>query len=292
MLGYKLNYFFFFFFIMKKTILITLVFTALNAIAFDCVRTTFNVSAIDYNMYDENYKGLILDSLYIQEGDKYAAEHYCYDCAVKYYWTGNHLDSTTKHERTKNSTEWNIRTLANTLTVTIKKDGDLKKIRETTDDGWDIGESQIYSEKDSLYIHFEFFDIRGFTGHDSPYNAFYFIQNDTLYMNDDDLMNPDTIKLFRDTIDEYKCYTKTIGDSIRTVYEYKEIGDTLVLKKTQLKQEYLDGKRTIISFFVPIDKYTSTIHHKSRSIHIQLKAKPFDLLGRPARNEHSIRVLK
>jgi hypothetical protein len=77
-------------------------------------------------------------------------------------------------------------------------------------------------------------------------------------------------------------------DSQHYTYEYKTKGDTLIEKMNYTA----DVSNT--TFYVPVytNEHTTGIICKDKPVFVRPNSKPFDLLGRPVRNEHTIKVMK
>ena len=255
---------------MKKLLLILSI-LALNAFAFNCIRTTFDLIVLsEYEMYDEGYEGLVPDSFYVDQGeDSYFS--------VKYYRTKNYLDSAREYFSNLDTSDYRL-TIYNT-TAKIEKNGSSKTITLYTG-GIPSQEIYAYLEGDSLYYKNYIFEDGAKTVDD--YQSVY-IKNDTLYTADGNI-------IINDPENENKCiaqyyYSEVSSWGTWMTYEYETKGDTLIQTR--------DRGKILRTFYVPVKSQgTTSIKRKIRPAVDYKNAKHFDLLGRPAQGKYTVKFLK
>lgn len=275
---------------MKKLILI-IALGALNAFAIDCLRATFEIFDKDYPTSSEPtttiYKNFFVDSIYFQNAD---TEHGTEYETNKVYYTGSHVDSAKTYTKKKDSDDWKIKVQSrDSLSfgkITITQDGDFKTVIQEGNGNPPIIEHSIYEvTEDSVIYTKSYIDKNGEVGDSYFFN--YFIKNDTLFQFEDGKIS----MVLRDTENESKCYEyknlSTRQSDILVSYEYEMRGDTL----TATRKNHGDNQSSLTIFFVPSEKYSSTVSNtiisaKRRPKLNPAKSKDFDLLGRPAQNQH------
>jgi len=273
---------------MKKLILI-IALGALNAFAIDCLRATFEIFDKDYPTSSEPtttiYKNFFVDSIYFQNAD---TEHGTEYETNKFYYTGSHVDSAKTYTKKKDSDDWKIKVQSrDSLSfgkITITQDGPLKTVIQEGNGNPPIIEHSIYEVTEDSVIYIKYYDDKDGEMIDS-YLYTYYIISDTLFQYKDDEMHI----VLRDTENESKCYEypSSHQSNILVSYEYEMRGDTL----TATKKNHGDNQSSLTIFFVPSEKYSSTVSNtiisaKRRPKLNPAKSKDFDLLGRPAQNQH------
>ena len=271
---------------MRKLIITSIfIITTLNAFAINCTRYLFDIHE-KANLNDGVAKGMKSDSVFIQYRDTQHSTEYE---ITKYYWTVDQYDSAITYRKKHNSDEWEITVYrpsdSSDSHLEITLEGNIVRYFYT---GKSIStENLIYDGKDSVnhvtkYIDSETGEVR------SIYEDISILRNDTIYKSaNNGKLNYIT---FLDSADENKCYMMT-GDNyedIEAIYEFKMRGDTLI------EIETMPGgyQSTFMAFYIPDDKTTSIITRKTRPTFKRQKAKPFDLLGRPAKGKYTVKVLK
>ena len=264
------NPFFSIFSHMKKVILILSI-LALNAFAFNCIRTTFDIFVLsEYEMYDEGYEGLVPDSFYVDKGE---GSYF----SVKYYRSTNYLDSTMEYYIDPDTSDYRL-TIYNT-TAKIEKNGSSKTITLYTG-GIPSQEIYAYLEGDSLYYKNYIFEDGAKTLDD--YQSVY-IENDTLHTADGNI-------IINDPENENKCsaqyyYSEVSSWGTWMTYEYETKGDTLIQTR--------DRGKILKTFYVPVKSQgTTSIKRKIRPAIDYKNAKHFDLLGRPVQGKYTVEFLK
>ena len=257
--------------------LIILGLMALNSFAFDCLRTTFDLFvASQYNMYDEDYNGYVLDSLYTDKGEGQSL-------SIKYYRTGNHLDSTIEYNVTPDTTTQRV--IVYNETVKVDKEENSKTVHFYKD-GEEYQKIEFYFKDDSLY--YRTLNIQGKI--ENLYEEYsIYIVNDTIFENEG---SPITV---HDSENENRCSVNhqmqaaTSWTTLMT-YEYETRGDTLIqTNHNPANNQSVNGTK---EFYVPVDLLQTTpiISKKIYPVADWKNSKQFDLLGRPAKSEHIIKV--
>ena len=268
---------------MKKLILTSIIIlTTLNAFATNCVQSIFDYIKKTYD--EEITDGMVIDSIYhYYQNDNHFAEYY----NNKYHWTGKHLDSVTYYYKFHTSDEWHIDVdrWLDSIHTEITHEGNFTHYISTG--GYPSTEELVYIEKDSINRVLTFI---GEKDDHTPHEAIYVLRNDTLFATEEN--GKDSYIIVNDSINKNKCYEK--GDKsnsysdLLAIDEFEMKGDTVVRTETRLG----DDPSTQISFFVPLNKSSSIIIRRSRPTIKRQEAKPFDLLGRPARGKYTVKVLK
>ena len=250
---------------------------ALNSFAFDCLRTTFDLYvASQYDMYEKDYEGYILDSLYTDQGEGQSL-------SIKYYRTGNYLDSAVEYKTTPDTTTQRV--IVYNETVKVDKEENSKTVH-LYKDGEEYQKMEFYFKDDSLY--YRTLNIQGKIENLYEEYSFYII-NDTIFENDG---SPITV---HDPENENRCSVNhqmqaaTPWTTLMT-YEYETRGDTLIqTKRNPANNQSVDGTK---EFYVPVilQQTTPIVPRKIYPVADWKKSKPFDLLGRPAKSEHIIKV--
>lgn len=268
---------------MKKLILTSIItLTALNAFAADCVHNFFKLFLNNIVIYDEEYDGLVPDSIIgISSPQNEFDTSY-----TKNYWNGHKIDSIVTKMRFKDPLEWKTEvTVPNKEVSTAQR----TRFRFISISGYQNTRNEylIYqdSEKDSIYYTKDFYPERG---QSQKTEVTAVIHNDTLFIHEFNVhynVKHDNI-VVNDANDNNKCYQYM--DSQHYTYEYKSKGDTLIEKMSYTA----DVSNT--TFYVPFStiEHTTGIIRKDKPVLVRPTSKPFDLLGRPAKNKHSIKVLK
>ena len=260
---------------MKKAILILSI-LALNAFAINCLdvmRETYLKDGLN-----DNYR---LDSTYrislVDDGKNYYS-------SFKYYYTDNSLYSIIQcfGISKKCVTPYNYKVIQETADSTIKL--------TTTDLNYGDSEvSIIFLGKDSTYRYVYGLDS-GKPDSLEIVNSI-FLRNDTLY---DEKWYPDG------TPYSFGSYIRTPDPENENIcnttnYKLEKKDDTYVKSIIENYQEFIEtteeGFTITFSnndskyFFVKVDSnFTTSIPHKKRPSFIPEKAKHFDLLGRPIKN--------
>ena len=267
---------------MRKLIITSIfIFTTLNAFAADCIQSIFNnIKSHDIAIFN----GIAIDSIYHHYSD--TTHLWEYD-NQKYHWTGEHLDSITYYTKWNFSGEWQI-TVAQDLDsihTDITQEGNFTHIIITN--AFPSTDELVYVEKDSVNRVLTFLD----SNYDNtPQETAYVLRKDTIFIKEISKGNSSII--VRDSTNENKCYEKA-GKSndysdIQMIYEYETRGDTLIETQTRLG----DDPSTYKTFLVPVNKLSPIITRRNRPTIKLQKAKPFDLLGRPAKGKYTVKVLK
>ena len=283
-----------------KKLIITLAIAALNVHATDCIQALFNIYSMKFQAYEADYDGLVLDSVYSFTKDHATETKYYYTNSNNFYYIDYKYSPDTKNYSVLNSDTTN-------RSVAISQDGDFKKYivtqeynrypnHYTTNDVY-----RVFQTKDSIY-----FELSYLQENSDFYVYNRYIRNDTLYSASVSTYatptDPETPArspkkflnaITRDPANESKCYDVLIEESatyLQHIDVFETHGDTL-LQKTYQKEEVSDSYYSI-NYYVPLKKSTSSIVRRDHPTFKLQKTKPFDLLGRPAKNEHSVRVLK
>jgi len=167
--------------------------------------------------------------------------------------------------------------------VTSSQEGDLKKYSIIDNRGENPYDVLVYSGKDSLYITSGFATTR----------VTEYIRNDTLFRTSiNGTTQEKTITVGSGT----QCrtarteYSNTVynTDSLQyTKTTFKIQGDTIITSTP-----WTDASQ-LVKYYIPYSKLKKTmIIHNSRPAMVPQKGKAFDLLGRPAKDKHSINIFK
>jgi len=271
---------------MQKIILTSIIILAtLNAFATNCTRYLFDAHekvGLSYGVLN----GMYADSIFVQYRNPQHTEEFD---ITKYYWTVDQFDSAITYKKKHNSDEWEITVQRASdsadSNLDFTQEGNLFRFFYT---GKTMNtEELIYQEKDSVNRVTNYIDAK--TGNaDFTYETISVIRNDTIYKSTDNGQHHYITYL--DSTNENKCYMMT-GENyqdIEAIYEFEMRGDTLV------EIETIPGgyQSTYMVFFVPINKSSSIISRRSRPTIKRQDAKPFDLLGRPAKGKYTVKLMK
>lgn len=256
---------------MKKIILIFAL-TFFSLASANCLKTIFDFERYEYLLHDKEYGGLVLDSMYVDKGTANNRGERIY--TWKGYYKDGILDSV--HEGEYRDGKWEYRDTKYSLNINITHEGNVWTIIGTS------GEEEI---KDVIYFDGDSLAVTT-TDEDDEYTSIYVMKNDTLFMPSEDQA------IVMDETDTNTCYQKEYYDGTWTTWHRIETSvqdGKLIVSKTYI-EEGLDNK-VMIYYMVPRNsESTSSIRQKNRPAIIPEKAKYFDLLGRPAKSEHIIKV--
>ena len=268
---------------MKKLILTSIItLTSLNALAADCVHNFFNLFLNNIVIYDEEYDGLVPDSII----GIFSPQNEFDTSYTKNYWNGHKIDSIVTKMRFKDPLEWKTEvTIPNKEVSTEQR----TSFRFISISGYQNTHNEylIYrdSEKDSIYYTKDFFPERGQSQRTEVTAV---IRNDTLFIHEFNVHYNVKHDYFvvNNADDNNKCYYYM--DSQHYTYEYKTKGDTLIEKMNYT------ANVSNTTFYVPVytNEHTTGIIHKDKPVFIRPSSKPFDLLGRPAKGKYTVNFLK
>ncbi len=261
---------------MKKYILI-LSLALLSFASANCLEYMMKFQATTLAMYDKDFDGLVLDSMYVDKGTAnnrgehiYTWRGYYKDGALDSIYEGNYWNGEWQYQGTKNSSSIMVTHEDNVWTL----------IGETING--DIL-TKYYFDEDSLTIVA--------SDEDDEYADIYVLRNDTLFRPSDDEI------IVMDDKDTNTCYVKNKYDNYTTIWYRYEVSfqdGKVVLSKTYIEEE-LDNK-VMIYFYTPRNSSNTSILRKNRPAFIPEKDKHFDLLGRPIKNnsklDHTMQVTK
>lgn len=251
---------------MKKIILI-LALTLFSVVSANCLNTIFEFQRYDFFMYDKDYDGLVLDSMYVDKGTANNRGE------LIYTWKGYYKDGilNSVHEGEYHDGKWEYRDTKINSNINIIHEGNVWTIAGTLDN-YEIMDI-VYFDGDSLAVTTN--------DEDGEYINIYVLKNDTLFRLSENQI------IVMDETDTNTCYQKKYYDGTWTTWERFEISvqdGKLIVSKTYI-EEGLDNK-VMIYYMVPRNsESTSSIRQKIRPAIIPEKAKYFDLLGRTVRNE-------
>lgn len=277
---------------MKRIILI---FSFITAIAnastdVDCLRTRLKIFIAQYEALNDNYHGLIIDST-------------CTDNTQnKFTFSDDHTYLWTSYARLSPNSKFEKRDPEKlSYKAKISQEGDFKIYNR------DPETYRVFHTEDSVYVEKKYKSSSEIT------EKIWHIKNDTLYevtvksdtTDSDGSRTPQSISTMIMTYDpgfKNRCYeTYLNGGKYEVLYEYESRGDTLIeyygalvgnvgFPTAHSKETDSVWSRT---FYVPFNvEPTLGIVCKPHPGNTPKEAKTFDLLGRPARNEHLIRVMK
>lgn len=270
---------------MKKLILTLIIFlTTSNAFAINCTQSIFN-NIKSYDIAISN--GMAIDSIYLHYSD--TTHLWEYD-NQKYHWTGEHIDSITYYTKWNSSGKWQITVAQDLDSIHTKITQEGNRIHIVITGGYPNTDELIYIEKDSVNRVLTYLDENN---DHTPQETAYVLRNDTIFVTES--KGEKSYIIIRDSINENKCYEKA-GKSnnyndIQIIHEFETRGDTLIQTQTKLG----DDPSTYMTFLVPVNKLSSIITHRTRPTIKLQKAKPFDLLGRPAigtKGKYTVKVFK
>ena len=256
---------------MKKLILIfTLILFSLASA--NCIKTIFDFQRYGYLTYDKDYDGFVLDSMYVDKGTAENRGEHIY--IMKNYYKDGLLDSV--HEGDYREGKWEYRDTKYNGNINVTHEGNVWTIEGTMNEQ-EIKEI-VYFDGDSL--------ATTTTDEDGEYTSIYVLKNDTIFRSSEDQI------IVMDETDTNTCYQKDYYEGTWTAWDRFEISvqeEKIIVSKTYMA-EGLDQK-VMIYYMVPRNGVSTTsIHRKIRPAIILEKSKQFDLLGRPAKGEHIIKV--
>ncbi|MBO7413581.1 MAG: hypothetical protein J6U20_07970 [Fibrobacter sp.] len=256
---------------MKKIILI-LALTFFSLASANCLKTIFEFQRYEYLMHDKDYSDFVLDSMYVDKGTANNRGERIY--TWKGYYKDGILDSV--HEGDYRDGEWEYRDKKYSVNINITHEGNVWTIIGTS------GEEEI---KDIIYFDGDSLAVTT-TDEDGEYTSIYVLKNDTIFRSSEDQI------IVMDETDTNTCYQKEYYDGTWTTWDRFETSNQdgrITVSKTYI-EEGLDNK-VMIYYMVPRNGVSTTsIHSKIRPAIIPEKVKKFDLLGRPAKGEHIIKV--
>ena len=274
---------------------IILIFSFMAAIAnassdVDCLRARLKIFVAQYEALNDNYHGLIIDSTCTKSTQN------------KFTFSDDHTYLWTSYARLSPNTEFQKRDPEKlSYKAKISQEGDFK----IYDRGPEI--YRVFHTEDSVYVE------KKSSSTEITENIWH-IKNDTLYevtIKSDTTIETDgtisktphstsTLIMTYDPGFKNRCYeTYLSGGKYEVLYEYESKGDTLIeyygalLGNIGFASAHSEATDSVWSrtFYVPFNaESTLDIVRKPRPGNIPKEAKSFDLLGRPAKNEHSIRV--
>ncbi len=255
---------------MKKLIL----FLSLAFFSFasaNCLEYMMKFQVATIAMYDKDFDGLLLDSIYVDKGTANNRGERIY--TWKGYYKDGTLDSI--YEGDYRNGEWQYLGTKNTSSVTVTHEGNNWTLVGETING--DPQTKYYFDGDSLAI------VTSDEG--DEYTDIYVLRNDTLFRPSEDEIT------VMDEKDNNTCYVKNKYDNYAIIWYRYEVSfqdDKVILSKTYIEEE-LDNK-VMTYFFIPRNTSITSILRKNRPAFIPEKAKHFDLLGRPAKGKHIIKV--
>ena len=255
---------------MKKLIL----FLSLAFFSFasaNCLEYMMKFQVATIAMYDKDFDGLLLDSIYVDKGTANNRGERIY--TWKSYYKDGTLDSI--YEGDYRNGEWQYLGTKNTSSVTVTHEGNNWTLVGETINGDPL--TKYYFDGDSLAI------VTSDEG--DEYTDIYVLRNDTLFRPSEDEIT------VMDEKDNNTCYVKNKYDNYAIIWYRYEVSfqdDKVILSKTYIEEE-LDNK-VMTYFFIPRNTSITSILRKNRPAFIPEKAKRFDLLGRPAKGKHIIKV--
>lgn len=256
---------------MKKLIL-TFALTLFSLASANCIKTIFDFERSEYLMYDKDYDGFVLDSMYVDKGTADNRGERIY--IMKNFYKDGLLDSV--HEGDYREGKWEYRDTKHNGNINVTHEGNVWTI-EGTANGQEIKEI-VYFDGDSL--------AATTTDEDGEYTSIYVLKNDTLFRSSEDQI------IVMDETDTNTCYQKEYYEGTWTAWDRFEtsVQDGMIIVSKTYMEEGLDHK-VMIYYMVPRNGGSpSTIHRKFHPAIIPEKSKKFDLLGRPAKSEHIIKV--
>lgn len=256
---------------MKKLIL-TFALTLFSLASANCIKTIFDFERSEYLMYDKDYDGFVLDSMYVDKGTADNRGERIY--IMKNFYKDGLLDSV--HEGDYREGKWEYRDTKHNGNINVTHEGNVWTI-EGTANGQEIKEI-VYFDGDSL--------AATTTDEDGEYTSIYVLKNDTLFRSSEDQI------IVMDETDTNTCYQKEYYEGTWTAWDRFEtsVQDGMIIVSKTYMEEGLDHK-VMTYYMVPRNGGSpSTIHRKFHPAIIPEKSKKFDLLGRPAKSEHIIKV--
>ena len=257
---------------MKKLIL-TFALALFSQSFADCIHTVFEYEQATIAGYDKSFDGLLFDSMYVDKGTANTRGNSIY--ILKYYWTGDKVDSA--YEANLRNGEWQYKTTINPDSVVYDIDH--------VENNWTImGSANGVSDTISIYFDGDSLAITS-TDEAGKYTNIYVMGNDTLFRRSESEI------IVNDEKDTNTCYVKDSRDNYVTTwyrYDTEVKNDKVIVSKTYI-EDGLDHK--VMTYFMFRRKGgTTAIHRNIRSAIVLEKTKQFDLLGRPAKSKHIIKV--
>lgn len=256
-----------------KKIILTFALALFSQSFADCIHTVFEYEQATIAGYDKSFDGLLFDSMYVDKGTANTRGNSIY--ILKYYWTGDKVDSA--YEANLRNGEWQYKTTINPDSVVYDIDH--------VENNWTImGSANGVSDTISIYFDGDSLAITS-TDEAGKYTNIYVMGNDTLFRRSESEI------IVNDEKDTNTCYVKDSRDNYVTTwyrYDTEVKNDKVIVSKTYI-EDGLDHK--VMTYFLFRRKGgTDAIHRKFHPAIIPEKVKKFDLLGRPAKSEHIIKV--
>lgn len=253
---------------MKKIILfVALIFSSLSFA--NCVRDYFDIIKADqFLRYTEGYDGLMIDSMFVDKGNAENRGQRLY--TAKYVWDDNKLSRIEQADYKDG--QWINYTENVNESFSLTDNGDTPKLVVYWG-GEVLTDASVTINEDTLLMK------------ESDYTILYVMSNDSLYRPHEDEV------IVADPENENLCYVKSTNSY--NIWDHIEItkdNETTIVKKTH----YEEGKESKIMtyFYVSLNKDSSLHIQKARPLGNFKQFHYFDLKGRPAKNQHSIRVMK
>lgn len=256
-----------------KKLIITFALALFSQSFADCIHTVFEYEQATIAGYDKSFDGLLFDSMYVDKGTANTRGNSIY--ILKYYRTGDKVDSA--YEANLRDGEWQYKTTVNPDSVVYDIDH--------VENNWTImGSANGVSDTISIYFDGDSLAITS-TDEAGMYTNIYVMGNDTLFRRSENEI------IVNDEKDTNTCYVKDSRDNYVTTwyrYDTEVKNDKVIVSKTYI-EDGLDHK--VMTYFLFRRKGgTDAIHRKFHPAIIPEKVKKFDLLGRPAKSKHIIKV--
>ena len=242
-----------------KSFLLFIAALSVYANAINCVEAYFKTKIVDYYIPGD----YVLDSLY--KTPKEGSESTPWFKKV-YYTPGNYLQDSIVLKR-----ETESRTVVFHFTQEKTTENGLIKI-VLKNDGKLYGSGEYFISSDSINYVFTGVDL------DDQYTSkgYFVLRNDTLYSSYDS-------PVYLDENNKNVCYEGKPGEDNYKKITYEAKGDTIHL--------ITDSEYSLTDlFFVPVNPGSTTAIRNVRSVQQLKNYQYFDLMGRPAKNKHSLRV--
>ena len=182
----------------------------------NCIQTIFDYEKFRITMYDANFAGLIVDSVYVDKGDENTRGNRIY--TWKSYYKNGIIDSI--YEGDYRDGEWQYRGSKDIANYKLNHEGNVWTITNTSTN--DV--ESIYLDGDSLAI----------TDENDTHTSIYVLKNDTLYRADQKEI------IVMDEHDSNICYYKENRDGKWYTWDRYNTGvkdDMVILTKTYIDNE-------------------------------------------------------